>query len=78
MQKTCNGWKNYQTWNVALWIGNDYGIYCAAKEFMNKFKGRAPYSSFISAMGLNKTGDNVSFNSKKLSLRELNSMMREL
>ena len=21
--KTYNGWKNYETWNVALWLGND-------------------------------------------------------
>ena len=22
-----NGWKNYETWNVALWIQNDPGLY---------------------------------------------------
>jgi hypothetical protein len=22
-----NGWKNYETWNVALWLGNDQGTY---------------------------------------------------
>ncbi len=22
-----HGWKNYETWNVALWAGNDEGIY---------------------------------------------------
>jgi hypothetical protein len=21
-----NGWKNYETWNVALWINNDQGL----------------------------------------------------
>ena len=24
--KTYNGWTNYETWNVALWIDNDAGI----------------------------------------------------
>ncbi len=25
--KGYNGWKNYETWNVALWIDNDQGSY---------------------------------------------------
>ncbi len=27
-----NGHKNRNHWNVALWIGNDYGMYQAARE----------------------------------------------
>ena len=27
-----NGWKNYETWCVALWIGNDEGSYNYALE----------------------------------------------
>ncbi len=27
-----NGWTNYQTWNVALWFGNDEGLYNAYRE----------------------------------------------
>lgn len=30
--ETYNGWKNYETWNVALWIGNEPGTYEAARE----------------------------------------------
>lgn len=27
-----NGWKNYETWNVALWAGNDEGSYGYVRE----------------------------------------------
>jgi hypothetical protein len=26
-KKTYNGWSNYETWNVALWIDNEPGTY---------------------------------------------------
>lgn len=28
-----NGWANYETWNVALWIGNDVSAYNAARDY---------------------------------------------
>lgn len=27
-----NGWTNHATWNVALWIGNDQGLYEMARD----------------------------------------------
>jgi hypothetical protein len=30
--KKYNGWNNYETWNVALWIDNDYGMYTQRQE----------------------------------------------
>ena len=80
MDKTYNGWKNYETWNVALWINNDYGLYTAAKEFANGNKGkvRAMYKTFVESYGLDKTPDNVKYLSTKLDYRRLNEMMLDL
>ena len=30
---TYNGWKNYETWNVALWLGNDENIHNVAHRY---------------------------------------------
>lgn len=75
-----NGWKNYNTWNVALWINNDYGLYQSAREFMRSYKGRSPYTDFIEWAGLDgkKTLDGAKWAGRDLDLRALNSVMREL
>lgn len=76
---TYNGWKNYATWNVALWIGNDEGLYRAAVEFSRQCKGRAIYRLFIEHMGLEgqRTQDRVKWDGDDLDYRALNDMMRE-
>ena len=28
-----NGWKNWATWNVALWLGNDETLYKVARQY---------------------------------------------
>ena len=79
-QNTYNGYKNYNTWNVALWIANDYRLYNAAVMFMMDYRGKAPYKEFIKYIELedNKTLDEVPFIDKSLSYRELNEFMRGL
>jgi len=32
---THHGWKNWATWNVALWLGNDEALYKMARRFVN-------------------------------------------
>lgn len=77
---TYNGYKNYNTWNIALWICNDYNLYNIAVDFMKSFKGQAPYKKFIQFLGFDnsKTPDNVKYIDNKLSYRELNQVMRDL
>lgn len=72
VNETYNGWANYETWNVALWLQNDYGLYTFARRYDD-------YSKFVSAIGFgSETPDGVSFASPKLDYNELNEMMSEL
>jgi hypothetical protein len=31
------GWKNWETWNIALWFGNDEGLYRTVLDYRGKF-----------------------------------------
>ena len=31
---TYNGWRNRETWNVALYLQNDWSLYCLAREWV--------------------------------------------
>lgn len=70
-----NGWTNYETWNVALWIGNDEGLYSIAKQC-------ADYDDFQAVMREDfnsiETPDGVAWNDSGLNHVELDDMMREL
>lgn len=78
-ENTYNGWKNYETWNVALWLQNTYSYYEAMVEFMKDYKKTAPYKDFIQSAGLDtqKTDDGVKYFDAKLDYMELNDMMFE-
>ncbi len=82
-----NGWKNYATWNVALWICNDEGLYNEARKY-----ARRSYTDFAKHMadnwqaelatgcaGISKqTPDGVSWNDPELDFEALDTMIREL
>lgn len=78
-EKTYNGWANYQTWNIALWIENKYFLYTQAVEFMRSYKGTSPYKDYIKYMHLSnqKTLDGVKWNDEKLDYKALNEFMNE-
>jgi hypothetical protein len=78
-----NGWTNHATWNVALWIGGDEGLYNLAKDFnnYNDFKNTLseiyegePHKAEIAF----QTPDGVSWNDSGLDIAELDEMIQDL
>jgi len=37
MNKKYNGWKNYPTWNVSLWLNNDEGSYHELMRLLDRY-----------------------------------------
>lgn len=57
---THNGWANYETWNVALWLGNDERFYRNACAFARSYTGRITAKaarSFVADLMPNGTPD---------------------
>jgi len=83
---TYNGWKNHATWNVALWIGNDEGLYNLAKDcndyrmFQDTMSELAlwnPTDGNDRKIGF-QTPDGVSWNDSGLDVDSLDEMILEL
>ena len=69
-----NGWANWETWNVALWIGNDEGLYQEAKQCSN-------YQQLLSILwecGSKETPDGCRWDDPAIDGLEINEMMAEL
>lgn len=37
MEQSYQGWSNYQTWCVSLWLNNDYSLYCQLQEIVQRY-----------------------------------------
>jgi hypothetical protein len=65
-----NGWANYETWNVALWINNEEGLYNLAMEC-------GDYETLVNVLyneyGVKETKDGVKFADPKVNVIQLNS-----
>ena len=73
--ETYNGWTNFETWNVALWIDNDEGLYDMAR--MYREHGYKSLSHMLMEM-TPATPDGVKWNDSSLNICELNDMLEEL
>ena len=74
-----NGWKNYETWNVALWIGNDEGLYSIGKEC----EAYADFQDSMKSWGWPdplgwQTPDSVAWSDSGLDIKALDEMIGEL
>ena len=77
-----NGYKNRATWNVALWLCNDYGLYTSMLDYARHRKAekrRATYRGFIEWAGLKgqRTPDCFKYDGKTLCHSELSAVIRE-
>ena len=69
-----NGWENYETWNVALWINNNEYLYHLAQEVGN-------YVDFVEVLndcGTDSTPDGVRYDDPGVNVVQLNSDVFDL
>ena len=71
LDTTYNGWENYETWNVALWLQNDEGLY-------NLTRAASDYKTFADVMtefygDEAQTPDGVKFNDPAVNVIQINS-----
>lgn len=74
-----NGWKNYATWNVALWIDNGEGLYEIAKRYRGR--GYGDFVNYLSELCLDgkfETPDGIAWNDPSLDIGALDQMISEL
>ena len=86
VDNTYNGWANHATWNVAMHIQNDEGLYRMAKEldcyeqFQDIMAETAmfnPTDGTARMIGI-QTTDGVSWTDESLDTEELDEMIKEL
>lgn len=79
-----NGWTNYETWNVALYINNDeslQNIGIEIVEMCDEANESNYYEQFAEYLRENfeitETPDQVAYNDSSLDEDELNEMLKE-
>ena len=73
-----NGYKNYETWNVCLWISNDEGLndFAASCKDYDCFKSGLRELDEHSSIAY-ETPDNVAWNDSNIDLSEMQEFWNE-
>ena len=84
VDNTYNGWANYHTWNVSLYINNEYAIYKMARDYARqceRLDEKVDYETFAGVLSMcydNITPDGVSWTDPSIDTDEMNEMLEEL
>ena len=69
-----NGWTNYETWNVGLWLGNDEGLYEVARRALDFDH----LIEMLNSYGSEFTGDGVRWDDPSVNRVEIEEMLEEM
>ena len=68
-----NGWKNYETWNVALWISNR--LYATAIQCDDY---RIDMANHLIAYNITETPDGIAYDDETLDYEALDEMVEAI
>ena len=75
---TFNGWANWETWNVTLWIQNDEGLYSEAQGIA---RSGGTYQDLVAALwdcGSKETPDGCRWDDPAIDGLAVNEVIRSL
>lgn len=77
---TYEGYANYETWNVALWINNEYSLYLEAVDVAHTYAGPHYYAEFLARRGFAdlKTPDGVAWSDPTLDTATLDALIADM
>ena len=72
-----NGWKNYETWNVNLWLSNDEGFYRLVMNY-GKDVSYKDFAKIYLAQFSDSTPDGVKWLDDTLDYEALDEALEEM
>lgn len=74
---TYNGWKNYETWNVNLWLSNDENLYRLVVNYGKEVTYRDFAQTYLNVLSP-QTPDGVNWLDESLDYDALNELLEEM